>query len=182
MPFDEANEPLYFHGTIGWLEQFTVSRKRQPALTVCLDAIPVGKRYALFPGKPFHAFPGIALGAAAEQGWEMKLPSTGANRVTLLVTLLVVGGCASLGKTVDPKYDKMTCTELNSALGTNAGEISQTAITRGKVANTSVPRWLLGGERVKTGVANRETTRIERLQQEQQTLIAARKSRCASSQ
>ena len=113
----------------------------------------------------------------------MKLPSTGANPVTLLVTLLVVGGCASLGRTVDPaKYDKLTCTELNNALGTNAGEISQTAITRGKVANTSVPRWLLGGERVKTGVANRETGRIERLQQQQQAIIAARKSRCASAQ
>ncbi|CCV08962.1 hypothetical protein MESS2_80093 [Mesorhizobium metallidurans STM 2683] len=27
----------------------------------CLDAIPKGKRYELFPGKPFHTFPGIAL-------------------------------------------------------------------------------------------------------------------------
>ncbi|TPI28003.1 hypothetical protein FJW08_22530 [Mesorhizobium sp. B3-2-1] len=25
------------------------------------DAIPKGKRYALFPGKPLHTFPGIAL-------------------------------------------------------------------------------------------------------------------------
>jgi hypothetical protein len=41
-------------------EQFIVSRKRRPALPPCFDAIPKGKRYALFPGKPFHTFPGIA--------------------------------------------------------------------------------------------------------------------------
>ncbi|RWC50959.1 MAG: hypothetical protein EOS55_03360 [Mesorhizobium sp.] len=45
----------------GHLEQFTVSRKRRTALTLCFDAIPKGKRYVLFPGKPFHTFPGIAL-------------------------------------------------------------------------------------------------------------------------
>ena len=112
----------------------------------------------------------------------MKLPSTGANPLTLLVTLFVVGGCASLGKTVDPaKYDTMSCTELNSALGTNAGEISQTAITRGKVANTSVPRWLLGGSRVKTAVANRETARIDRLKQQQDAIAAVRARKCPRS-
>ena len=46
------------------LERFTVSRKRRIALTLCFDAIPKGKRYALFPGKPLHTFPGIALAAA----------------------------------------------------------------------------------------------------------------------
>jgi hypothetical protein len=112
----------------------------------------------------------------------MKLPRIAADPVTLLVTLFVVGGCASLGKTVDPaKYDSMSCTELNSTLGENAGEISQTAITRGKVANTNVPRWLLGGSRVKTAVASRETARIDRLKQQHDAIAAARARKCPRS-
>ena len=56
----------------------------------------------------------------------MKLPSAVAYPLTLVLILFVVAGCTSLGGTADPaKYDKMSCTELNSALGTNAGEISQ---------------------------------------------------------
>ena len=73
----------------------------------------------------------------------------------------------------------MTCAELNTAVGDIAREISQTAITRGKVANTSVPNWLLGGARVKTAVANRETARIERLQQQQQAIVTVRERRCS---
>ncbi|RWC49458.1 MAG: hypothetical protein EOS55_07335 [Mesorhizobium sp.] len=45
------------------LERFIVSRKRRTALSFCVCAIPKGKRYALFPGKPFHTFPGIAPAA-----------------------------------------------------------------------------------------------------------------------
>ncbi|UVK53867.1 hypothetical protein DBIPINDM_000219 [Mesorhizobium sp. AR02] len=112
----------------------------------------------------------------------MNLISTTASTSALVIAVLLVTGCSSIGRTVDPtKYDKMTCTELNSALGTNAGEISQTAITRGKVANTSVPRWLLGGSRVKTAVANRETARIDRLKQEQDTIAATRARKCPRS-
>ncbi|MBB6412198.1 hypothetical protein [Mesorhizobium sangaii] len=43
------------------IERFVVSRKRRTAPSFCFDAIAQGKRYALFPGKPFHTFPGIAL-------------------------------------------------------------------------------------------------------------------------
>jgi outer membrane murein-binding lipoprotein Lpp len=106
--------------------------------------------------------------------------------VVLIALLLVAGfllaGCSSIGRTVDAaKYDKMSCPELNSALGENAREISQIAITRGKVANTSVPRWLLGGSRVKTAVANRETARIDQLKQRHDAIVAARARRCQRS-
>ena len=112
----------------------------------------------------------------------MNLTSTIASTTVLVIALVLATGCASIGRTVDPaKYDSMSCTELNSALGTNAGEISQTAITRGKVANTSVPRWLLGGSRVKTAVANRETARIDRLKQQQDAIAAARARKCSRS-
>jgi hypothetical protein len=87
-----------------------------------------------------------------------------------------------MGATVDPaKYDRMSCTELNSLLGDTARDISQTAITRGKVVNTSVPRWLLGGSRVKTAVAGRETARIDRLKQQQDAMVAVRANKCPRS-
>lgn len=101
----------------------------------------------------------------------------------LTAVLLLTAGCSSTVASIEPgKYDKMSCAELNSALGNTATDISRTAISRGKVANTSVPSWLLGGERVKTVVANRDTARIEKLQQQQLAIVAARKQRCPSSQ
>ncbi|MER9329626.1 transporter substrate-binding domain-containing protein [Mesorhizobium sp. M0488] len=58
-----------FQCSRGWIamrmwsrrERFTVSRKRRTALSLCFYAIPKRKRCALFPGKPFHTLPGIAL-------------------------------------------------------------------------------------------------------------------------
>ncbi|WP_095089763.1 hypothetical protein [Mesorhizobium sophorae] len=111
----------------------------------------------------------------------MNLISTTASPPALVIALLLLAGCSSIGRTVDPaKYDSMSCAELNSAMGVVARDISQTAITRGKVANTSVPRWLLGGARVKSAVAERETARIDRLKQQQAALASARARRCTS--
>ncbi|TRC99966.1 hypothetical protein FJV76_24110 [Mesorhizobium sp. WSM4303] len=59
-------EPQYTSGRHA-LEQFTVSQKRRPALSLWLFAIPKGKRCALFPGNPLHPFPGIAL-SQSKQG------------------------------------------------------------------------------------------------------------------
>ncbi|WP_434721771.1 hypothetical protein [Mesorhizobium sp. RIZ17] len=100
-----------------------------------------------------------------------------------IATLLLAAGCSSTTGSISPaKYDKMNCPELNNAVGDTATDISRTAIARGRVANTSVPTWLLGGERVKTVVANRETARIDRLQQQQQVIVATRRQRCPASQ
>lgn len=112
----------------------------------------------------------------------MNLISTTAATPVLVIAVLLVTGCSSIGRAVNPAtYDKMSCTELNSALGENAAEISQTAITRGKVANTNIPRWLLGGSRVKTVVANRETARIDRLKQQQDAIATVRARKCPKS-
>ncbi|MDX8469545.1 hypothetical protein RFM26_28000 [Mesorhizobium sp. VK23B] len=113
----------------------------------------------------------------------MKFTPRALLPLTLAAVPLAGASCSSTVASIDPgKYDKMSCAELNSALGDTATDISRTAISRGKVANTSLPSWLLGGERVKTVVANRDTAKIERLQQQQQAIIAARKKRCPSSQ
>lgn len=112
----------------------------------------------------------------------MNLISTTASPPVLVIALFLLAGCSSIGRTVDPaKYESMSCTELNSALGDIARDISQTAVTRGKVANTSVPRWLLGGSRVKTAVADRETARIGRLKQQEEAIAAARGHKCSTS-
>jgi len=112
----------------------------------------------------------------------MNSISTTTSTPVFVIVVLLVAGCSSIGRTADPaKYESMSCVELNGALGENAGEISQTAITRGKVANTSVPRWLLGGSRVKAAVANRETARIERLKQQQDAIAAVRTRKCPRS-
>ncbi|RWH71260.1 hypothetical protein [Mesorhizobium sp.] len=101
----------------------------------------------------------------------------------VIAALLFAAGCSSTAASLDPaKDDKMNCAELNNAVGDIATDISRTAISRGKVANTSVPSWLLGGERVKSVVANRDTARIEKLLQQQQAIIAARNKRCHSAQ
>src|SRR3569623_795202 len=113
----------------------------------------------------------------------MKLTPTAPLPFILTVALLLSAGCSSTNRTLDStKYNKMSCTELNVVLGETATDISRTAITRRKVANTSVPTWLLRGSTVKTSIANRETARIERRQQQQQAIVAARNSQCPSSQ
>jgi hypothetical protein len=112
----------------------------------------------------------------------MKLISNAGVLSLLMLVLCVVAGCSSLGRAVDPaKYDSMTCVELNNALGDISRDISQTAITRGRVANTSVPSWLLGGSRVTAVVANRETARIDRLKRQEEAIVAARARRCSDS-
>jgi hypothetical protein len=100
-------------------------------------------------------------GETGEPDVDMNLISTTASAPALVIALFLVTGCSSIGRP--------------------AGEISQTAITRGKVANTSVPRWLLGGSRVKTAVANRETARIDRLKQQQDAIAAVRARKCPKS-
>ena len=112
----------------------------------------------------------------------MHLIPTARLPLPLLLLLLAVGGCSSIGGAVNPaKYDTMTCVELNNEVGSIARNISQTAISRGKVANTSVPRWLWGATRVKTAVADRETARIERLKQQQEAISAVRARKCQAS-
>ena len=112
----------------------------------------------------------------------MNSISTTTSTPVFVIVVLLVAGCSSIGRTADPaKYESMSCSEINSALGKTAIEISQTAITRGKVANTSVPRWLLGGSRVKAAVANRETARIDRLKQQQDAIAAVRERKCPRS-
>lgn len=104
-------------------------------------------------------------------------------KVVSAIVLMICGlmtGCASpLRASVEAaKYDTMSCVELNVAMGTVASEISQTAIARGKVAHAKIPTWLWGGQRVASTVAASEGAKIERLQQQQAAIAAARSRKC----
>jgi hypothetical protein len=107
-----------------------------------------------------------------------RISLTSAGPIATIV-LILIAGCSSIGGSADPAtYQRLSCADLNSELGDTARSISQTAVTRGKVANTKVPSWLPGGSRVKSAVADRETARIERLKQRQELIIAARARKC----
>jgi hypothetical protein len=111
--------------------------------------------------------------------------STGIRRMKMISALapLMCGlilGCASpFHASVDTaRYDNMSCVELNEAIGAVATEISQTAITRGKVAQTNSPTWLWGGRRVASTVTANQTRKIEQMRQEEAAIRAARGRRC----
>jgi hypothetical protein len=98
-----------------------------------------------------------------------------------IVVLFLLTGCSSIGGrgSVDPSaYASMDCNELNQAIAKTATGISQTAITRGKVARTNIPGWVPGGTRVATAVTDRQTARIERLQEQERAIASARNSAC----
>jgi hypothetical protein len=103
----------------------------------------------------------------------------------LIAALALLAGCSSFSARgpVDPSaYASMGCNELNHAVAGVSNRISQTAITRGKVAETNVPTWVPGGTRVATKITDRQTARIERLQEEERAAVAARDSACARRQ
>jgi ketol-acid reductoisomerase len=98
----------------------------------------------------------------------------------LICSLVFVGGCASPfhASSDAAKYDRMSCVELNVAMGEVAKELSATAITRGKIAQTDIPGWLLGARRVASTITARQSVKIERLRQQQAAIAAARRSNC----
>ncbi|SJM33788.1 hypothetical protein [Mesorhizobium delmotii] len=98
----------------------------------------------------------------------------------LICSLVFIGSCASPFHTSfdAAKYDRMSCVELNVAMGEVAKEMSATAITRGKVAKTNIPDWLWGARHVATTVTARQSARIERLRQQQAAIAAVRRRKC----
>ena len=99
-----------------------------------------------------------------------------------LVVVLLLAGCSStVGRgPVDPSaYAAMDCNELNDQVARTAGQISQTAINRGKVTQTNIPGWVPGGRRVASAVTDRQTAKIERLQGQQNAVTSARDRSCA---
>ena len=61
-------------------------------------------------------------------------------------------------------------------------ELSQTAITRGNVAQTDIPTWVPGGRRVASNVIDRQTAKIGNLQQQERSIAVARDRNCGRRQ
>ena len=99
-----------------------------------------------------------------------------------ILVLSLLAGCASTfsSASVDASaYASKGCNELNVMVGSVSKELSQTAIARGKVARTDIPGWVPGGRSVAAKVTDRQTTRIENLQQQERAIAAARDRTCA---
>ena len=112
-------------------------------------------------------------------------PNASSHQAGWIVALSLLAGCSSLSGrgSVDPSaYASMDCNELNHTVAGVSNRISQTAITRGKVAETNVPTWVPGGARVATRITDRQTARIEGLQEEERAAVMARDRACARRQ
>lgn len=96
-----------------------------------------------------------------------------------LLVCCMLGGCSTAGRTVDPSaYASMSCPELNEQVGHVSAEISNTAIVRGRIARTDIPRWIPGGRSVGSRLVDRQSTKIEEFQQRERALVAARDRNC----
>ena len=111
----------------------------------------------------------------------MKTASTYAGPGIWFVVLCLLAGCSTSGNVrVDASgYAAMGCNELNDLLRNVSRELSQLAITRGKVAQTNVPSWVPGGRRVAATVIDRQTAKIGALQQRERSISAARDRNCS---
>lgn len=99
--------------------------------------------------------------------------------LSAIAVLSAVSGCASLPASVDPSsYERMSCAELDSAIGNNAKSITQLAIDRGTAARISIPSWLLGASATIDAVNERRSARIVGLQEQQAAMKAARDRAC----
>lgn len=84
-----------------------------------------------------------------------------------------------MNRYADPaSYASMDCNELNRLLGQVSNNLSQRAITRGKVEHADIPRWIPGGRRVANRIVERQTVRIEDIQRQERTIAAARDRAC----
>ena len=98
-----------------------------------------------------------------------------------IFALCLLAGCGSTsrGGPVDAAaYAEKSCNELNDMVGSVSMELSQTAITRGKVARTDIPSWVPGGKSVATKVIDRQTAKIENLQERESAIVSARDRNC----
>ncbi|MGB6119088.1 MAG: hypothetical protein WBF87_12790 [Mesorhizobium sp.] len=98
--------------------------------------------------------------------------------VAISFAALSVAGCASRAS-VEPGPE-MSCEELNASISATSKDISGYAVSRGKVAEFSLPGWLSGASRAQDAMAERNTRKIEELQQRLDRLTAEYRRRCPS--
>ncbi len=77
-------------------------------------------------------------------------------------------------------YQSAPCVELDDAIGSNSREISATAIRRGQVDSWQPPFWMAGAKKGAAAVHNKQTRKIERLQEQGERMTGERARRCRS--
>jgi len=93
------------------------------------------------------------------------------------IAVATLAGCAS--GSVDPSaYQTASCIDLDTSIGANSKEITATAVRRGKVDHWEPPFWMAGAKRGAEVVKNRQTAKIERLQQQGGAMTSERARRC----
>lgn len=95
---------------------------------------------------------------------------------TILIALSVLAGCATPAPRGSP--ESLTCQDIDTAVGQTAKDISRTAIRRGNVESYQVPFWVLGADRAKRALVDRDTRNLAELQDRQGALAAQRDRRC----
>jgi hypothetical protein len=99
--------------------------------------------------------------------------------MTCAILLSALAGCSSIGAATAPSaYADAGCSELNVAIGTTSKEISAAAITRGKIDRFNVPFWVPGGRQAAGVLKDRQSRRIEGLENRLSELRSARGTRC----
>lgn len=89
----------------------------------------------------------------------------------------LLSACAS--SSIDSsRTQSMSCADLDVAIGGTAKQISAVAMRRGNVRSYDVPFWLLGANRAKGALVDRDTRKVEELQAAQTQFTAERDRRC----
>ena len=96
------------------------------------------------------------------------------------MALLISGCMSSADRLGGAAYHSMSCADLNVEIGATSSRISRAAITRGNIRNTKIPSWFSLGSNAASVLADRQTARIERLQQQEAAIDGARKQQCAN--
>lgn len=94
-----------------------------------------------------------------------------------LAVLAVLSACASSSVDTSQLQSK-SCADLDIAIGSTAKQISAVAMRRGNVRSYDVPFWLLGANRARQALVDRDTRKVEELQATQTQLTAERDRRC----
>lgn len=90
--------------------------------------------------------------------------------------LLVLGGCA--GRVDAARTSSMSCVELNDAVTTTSKSISETAISQTRIQDFEPPFAILGVERARAALAERQAGRLADLRAAQAAVTAERDRRC----
>ncbi len=96
----------------------------------------------------------------------------------MAVVLSFIGGCSATVRPTETAYLQLSCAELNEIVARTSSDISRTAVTRGQIANADIPNWVPGGRSVGTKLVDRQTGKLDKLQEHQTAVVAARNRNC----